>query len=103
MGDIQTMRDRHKEKLRGRDRRSLNLSTKLTAVEARVIEDAATRAGKTPSEVGGTVEKLLLRAAQGGEFRTRLQAWISLSGVCRQSDVDDGLHSTSPESAVWRC
>ena len=44
MDDVQTMRDRPKEKLRGRDRRSLNLSTKLTAVEARVIEDAATRA-----------------------------------------------------------
>ena len=63
MGDVQTMRDRPKEKLRGRDRRSLNLSTKLTAVEARVIEDAATRAGKTPSE---WAREALLRAAQGG-------------------------------------
>jgi hypothetical protein len=63
MGDVQTMRDRPKEKLRGRDRRSLNLSTKLTAVEARVIEDAATRAGKTPSE---WAREALLGAAQGG-------------------------------------
>jgi hypothetical protein len=63
MGDVQTMRDRPKEKLRGRDRRSLNLSTKLTAVEARVIEDAATRAGKTPSE---WAREALLKAAQGG-------------------------------------
>jgi hypothetical protein len=63
MDDVQTMRDRPKEKLRGRDRRSLNLSTKLTAVEARVIEDAATRAGKTPSE---WAREALLRAAQGG-------------------------------------
>jgi hypothetical protein len=63
MGDVQTMRDRPKEKLRGRDRRSLNLSTKLTAVEARAIEDAATRAGRTPSE---WAREELLRAAQGG-------------------------------------
>ena len=63
MGDVQTMRDRPKEKLRGRDRRSLNLSTKLTAAEARAIEDAATRAGRTPSE---WAREALLRAAQGG-------------------------------------
>ena len=63
MGDIQTMRDRPKEKLRGRERRSLNLSTKLTAIEARVIEDAATHAGRTPSE---WTREALLRAAQGG-------------------------------------
>ena len=63
LGDVQTMRDRPKEKLRGRDRRSLNLSTKLTAVEARVIEDAATRGGKTPSE---WAREALLKAAQGG-------------------------------------
>jgi hypothetical protein len=52
MGDVQTMRDRPKEKLRGRERRSLNLSTKLTAVEARVIEDAATRTGKNAERMG---------------------------------------------------
>jgi hypothetical protein len=63
MGDIQTMRDRPKEKLRGRERRSLNLSTKLTAIEARVIEDAATHAGRTPGE---WTREALLRAAQGG-------------------------------------
>ena len=38
------------EKLRGRDRRSRNLSTKLTATEAKAIEEAASRASKTPSE-----------------------------------------------------
>ena len=62
MGDVQTMRDRPKEKLRGRERRSLNLSTKLTAGEAKVIEDAATRAGRTPSE---WAREELLRAARG--------------------------------------
>ena len=37
-------------RIRGRERRALNLSTKLTAAEARSIQEAATRAGKTPSE-----------------------------------------------------
>ena len=63
MGEVQTMRDRPKEKLRGRDRRSLNLSTKLTAIEAGVIEDAASRAGRTPSE---WAREALLKVAQGG-------------------------------------
>src|ERR1700678_1244863 len=63
MGEVQTMQDRPKEKLRGCDRRSLNLSTKLTAIEAGEIEDAASRAGRTPSE---WAREALLRAAQGG-------------------------------------
>ena len=50
MRDVQMMGDRPKARLRGRDRRSLNLSTKLTSTEARVIENAASRAGRTPSE-----------------------------------------------------
>ena len=50
MAEVQTIEERSSEKLRGRDRRSLNLSTKLTAIEAKAIEDAASRAGKTPSE-----------------------------------------------------
>jgi hypothetical protein len=41
---------RSSEKLRGRDRRSRNLSTKLTAREADAVEEAASREGKTPSE-----------------------------------------------------
>ena len=63
MVEVKTMRDRPKGKLRGRDRRSLNLSTKLTAIEAGVIEDAASRAGRTPSE---WAREALLKAAQGG-------------------------------------
>jgi hypothetical protein len=63
MGDVQTMGYRTIERLRGRDRRTVNLSTKLTAVEARVIHDAAARAGSTPSE---WAREALLRAAQGG-------------------------------------
>jgi hypothetical protein len=42
--------ERSAERLRGRDRRSCNLSTKLTADEAKAVEEAASRAGKTPSE-----------------------------------------------------
>jgi len=46
MAEVQTIAERSSEKLRGRDRRSLNLSTKLTAAEAKAIEEAATgRAG----------------------------------------------------------
>ena len=63
MCDVQTVRDRARQKLHGRDRRSVNLSTKLTEIEARVIDDAATRAGRTPSE---WAREALLTAAQGG-------------------------------------
>jgi hypothetical protein len=50
MADVRRIEERGFEKLRGRDRRSLNLSTKLTASEQKMIEEAASRAGKTPSE-----------------------------------------------------
>jgi hypothetical protein len=50
MVEIHTIKERGLMKLHGRDRRSLNLSTKLTALEAKAIEEAAFRAGKTPSE-----------------------------------------------------
>ena len=63
MGEVQTVGYGTLERLRGRDRRTVNLSTKLTAIEARAIHDAATRAGSTPSE---WAREALLRAAQGG-------------------------------------
>jgi hypothetical protein len=63
MAEVHTTEHRRSEKLRGRERRSLNLSTKLTAIEARIVEDAASRAGRTPSE---WAREALLRAAQGG-------------------------------------
>jgi hypothetical protein len=50
MAEIHSIVDAAQGKLRGRERRSLNLSTKLTATEARAVEEAASRAGKTPSE-----------------------------------------------------
>jgi len=48
-------------KLRGRDRRFLNLSTKLTEIEAKQIEQAASRVSKTPSE---WMRETLLREAE---------------------------------------
>jgi hypothetical protein len=63
MSEVQTVGYRTLERLRGRDRRTVNLSTKLTAIEARIINDAAARAGRTPSE---WAREALLRAAQGG-------------------------------------
>ena len=59
MAEFHTIEDRSSAKLRGRERRSLNLSTKLTAIEAQAVEEAASRAGKTPSEWARDV---LLRA-----------------------------------------
>ena len=50
MAQLDIIGDRSSEKLRGRERRSRNLSTKLTAHEAKAVEEAASRAGKTPSE-----------------------------------------------------
>jgi len=50
MADVHRIEERGFEKLRGRDRRSLNLSTKLTVSEQKMIEEAASRVGKTPSE-----------------------------------------------------
>jgi hypothetical protein len=50
MAEVDMIEERGSEKLRGRDRRSRNLSTKLTTDEAKAVEEAASRAGKTPSE-----------------------------------------------------
>jgi hypothetical protein len=50
MTEVDLIGKRGSEKLLGRDRRSRNLSTKLTTQEAKAIEEAASRAGKTPSE-----------------------------------------------------
>jgi hypothetical protein len=38
MADARVIEERHPQKLRGRDRRSLNLSTKLTVAELKSIE-----------------------------------------------------------------
>ena len=63
MGQVDMIEERTSEKLRGRDRRSRNLSTKLTTNEAKAVEEAASRAGKTPSE---WARELLLRGVVVG-------------------------------------
>ena len=63
MGQVDMIEERTSEKLRGRDRRSCNLSTKLTTNEAKAVEEAASRTGKTPSE---WARDLLLRGVVVG-------------------------------------
>jgi hypothetical protein len=50
MTDAQMTEQRTSQELRGRDRGSLDLSTKLTVAGSKSIEDAALRVSKTPSE-----------------------------------------------------
>lgn len=62
MAEVQSIEERITGRLRGRDRRALNLSTKLTAAEAKAIEHAALGAGQTPSE---WAREVLLREVRG--------------------------------------
>jgi len=79
MAEVHTIEHRGSEKLRGRDRRSLNLSTKLTAVEAKAIEDAASRAGKTPSE---WAREMLLRSdVVGSHTGMEMHIFTELVGI----------------------
>ena len=79
MAEVHTIEHRGSEKLRGRDRRSLNLSTKLTAVEAKAIEDAASRAGKTPSE---WAREMLLRSdVVGSHTELEMHIFTELVGI----------------------
>ena len=79
MAEVQTIEERSSERLRGRDRRSLNLSTKLTAAEAKAIEDAASRASKTPSE---WARDLLLRnVALGSHTEMEMHVFTELVGI----------------------
>ena len=71
--------ERSSEKLRGRDRRSRNLSTKLTANEAKAVEEAASRAGKTPSE---WARDLLLRSIViGSHTQMEMHIFTELVGI----------------------
>ena len=71
--------ERRSEKLLGRDRRSRNLSTKLTAPEAKAIEEAASRAGKTPSE---WARDLLLRGVVvGSQTQMEMHIFTKLVGI----------------------
>ena len=62
MAELHAIPNPSSERLRGRDRRSQNLSTKLTEAEAKAIQDAAARTEKTSSE---WAREALLREAGG--------------------------------------
>jgi hypothetical protein len=79
MTDVHVIEERSSLKLRGRDRRSLNLSTKLTAAESKSIEDAALRVSKTPSEWAREV--LLRTAASASHSEMELHIFTELVGV----------------------
>ena len=71
--------ERSSGRLRGRERRSCNLSTKLTTGEAKAVEEAASRAGKTPSE---WAREVLLRAdVVGGCTEMELHIFTELVGI----------------------
>lgn len=79
MDDVRSTNDQPTGRLRGRGRRSLNLSTKLTTDEARTIEEAASRAGKTPSE---WARELLLRPeAIGKSTEMEMHIFTELVGI----------------------
>ena len=79
MAEVDMIEERSSEKLLGRDRRSRNLSTKLTAQEAKAIEEAAKRAGKTPSE---WARDLLLRGVVVGSHTSmEMHIFTELVGI----------------------
>ncbi len=79
MAETQTIDKRSSEKLRGRDRRSCNLSTKLTPNEAKAVEESASRAGKTPSE--WRRELLLHGVVVGSHTPMDMQIFTELFGI----------------------
>ena len=79
MPEVQSIVERSSERLHGRDRRSLNLSTKLTAAEAKAIEDVASRAGKTPSEWAR--ETLLRGDVVGRHTEMEMHIFTELVGI----------------------
>ena len=84
MTEADMIEERSSEKLRGRARRSRNLSTKLTAREADAVEEAASREGKTPSE---WARDLLLGSVVSAWLRSY---FFFLQPVFfRSNDIDD--------------
>ena len=79
MAEVRPMSDRPAGRLHGRGRRSLNLSTKLTTDEARALEEAASRAGKTPSEWAR--EMLLRPEAVGKSTEMEMHIFTELVGI----------------------
>jgi len=79
MTEVDMIEERSSEKLRGRDRRSRNLSTKLTTDEAKAVEEAASRAGKTPSEWARDL--LLESIVVGSHTRMEMHIFTELVGI----------------------
>jgi hypothetical protein len=79
VAETQTIGELNSEKLRGRDRRSCNLSTKLTTNEAKAVQEAASRAGKTPSEWAR--ELLLHGVVLGSHTSMDLHIFTELVGI----------------------
>lgn len=79
MTQVDRIEDRSSEKLRGRDRRSHNLSTKLTANEAKAVEEAASSAGKTPSEWARDL--LLGSVVIGSNTQMEMHIFTELVGI----------------------
>jgi hypothetical protein len=79
MADIDMIEQRVSGKSRGRARRSCNLSTKLTADEAKAVQEAAARAGKTPSEWARDL--LLSGVVVGGHTQMEMHLFTELVGI----------------------
>jgi len=79
MTEADMIEERSSEKLRGRDRRSRNLSTKLTAREADAVEEAASREGKTPSEWARDL--LLSSVVVGSHTQMEMHIFTELVGI----------------------
>ena len=79
MAQLDIIGDRSSEKLRGRERRSRNLSTKLTTNEAKAVEEAASRAGKTPSEWARDL--LLGSVVIGSHTQMEMHIFTELVGI----------------------
>ena len=79
MAEVDIFKERGSEKLRGRDRRSRNLSTKLTTDEAKAVEEAASRAGKTPSEWARDL--LLGSVVTGSHTQMEMHIFTELVGI----------------------
>jgi hypothetical protein len=78
LAEVVMIERQRSEKLLGRDRRARNLSTKLTVQEAKAIEEAASRAGKTPSE---WARDLLLRGVIGSQTPMEMHIFTELVGI----------------------
>ena len=79
MADIDMIEERASEKLRGRAQRSCNLSTKLTAEESKAVQEAAARAGKTPSEWARDL--LLNSVVVGSHTQMEMHIFTELVGI----------------------